>query len=84
MNNNHNAQLVVTDGKHRMVRRMLANIGYPFIELCRIRLGNVTLNNDEITVHENGKVTAPVVPPGEFRDLYDNELEWVTTNVYKE
>ena len=32
-------RLVVTEGRHRMVRRMLANAGHPVIALHRLRFG---------------------------------------------
>lgn len=39
--------LAVTEGKYRMVRRMLANAGYPVEELQRIRYGPVNLSGLE-------------------------------------
>ncbi len=36
-------ELVVTEGKHRMVRRMLANAGYPVVHLTRLRFAGVDL-----------------------------------------
>ena len=38
-------RLVVTEGKHRMVRRMLANLGLPVTRLHRLRLGQVELGD---------------------------------------
>ena len=55
-------RLVVTEGKHRMVRRMLANCGHPVVELKREKHGEVTLND---------------LKEGDFRDLSETELEWV-------
>jgi 23S rRNA pseudouridine2605 synthase len=37
-------RLVVREGKHRMVRRILANAGHPVIALHRVRYGVVTLD----------------------------------------
>ena len=37
------ASLVVTEGKHRMVRRLLANVGLPVVTLHRVRYGEVSL-----------------------------------------
>ena len=37
------ASLVVTEGKHRMVRRLLANVGLPVVTLHRVRYGAVSL-----------------------------------------
>ena len=54
-------RLIVTEGKYRMVRRILANSGYPVVELKRERHGNVTLGDLEV---------------GEFRDATDEETEW--------
>ena len=39
-------RLVVTEGKYRMVRRMLANCGHPVVGLHRVRYGNVWLDED--------------------------------------
>jgi len=36
-------RLVMSEGKYRMVRRMLANCGHPVIELKRFRYGKVEL-----------------------------------------
>lgn len=38
-------QLVVTEGKHRMVRRMLNNAGFPVEALTRVRFGPFTLGD---------------------------------------
>ena len=38
-------RVVVHEGRNRIVRRMLAEIGFPVIELVRTRLGGVTLGN---------------------------------------
>jgi 23S rRNA pseudouridine2605 synthase len=45
-------RLTVKEGKYRMVRRILANIGHPVIELHRLRYGAVTL--DELDIAEGG------------------------------
>ena len=55
-------RLVVEEGKHRMVRRILANSGYPVIGLKRHRLGPIQLNDD--------------LHPGCTRDLSLEEEEW--------
>lgn len=54
-------RLVVEEGKHRMVRRMLANCGFPVIGLKRERLGTIRLNDLE---------------EGSFRELSKHELQW--------
>lgn len=41
-------RLVVTEGKHRMVRRMLANLGLPVSALVRERFGEVRLGDLEV------------------------------------
>lgn len=38
-------RLVVKEGKHRMVRRMLANAGFPVLKLKRVRFGGVKLSD---------------------------------------
>ncbi len=40
-------RLVVKEGKHRMVRRMLNNAGYPVLELHRVRYGPFELGDLE-------------------------------------
>ena len=55
-------RLVVEEGKHRMVRRILANSGYPVIGLKRHRLGPIQLNDGLL--------------PGCTRDLTPEEDEW--------
>jgi 23S rRNA pseudouridine2605 synthase len=54
-------RLVVQEGKHRMVRRMLANCGHPVLELRRERHGAVSLDD---------------LPEGEFRELDEDEMRW--------
>ena len=54
-------RLVVEEGKHRMVRRILANSGYPVIGLKRERLGIITLSD---------------LRPGCARDLTPEEEKW--------
>jgi 23S rRNA pseudouridine2605 synthase len=57
-------RLVVKEGKHRMVRRMLHNCGHSVVELRRERHGAVCLNDLKV---------------GEIRDLTDEELEWANS-----
>ena len=47
-------RLVVTEGKYRMVRRILANCGHPVVALHRVRYGEVRL--DELDVRESEAV----------------------------
>lgn len=53
--------LVVEEGKHRMVRRILANSGYPVIGLKRLRLGAIYLDD---------------LPVGASRELTEEEEQW--------
>ena len=55
-------RLVVQEGKYRMVRRILANSGYPVIGLKRYRLGPIQLQDDLL--------------PGCSRDLTSEENIW--------
>ena len=55
-------RVVVEEGKHRMVRRILANSGYPVIGLKRHRLGPIQLRDDLL--------------PGCTRDLTPEEDKW--------
>lgn len=41
-------RLTVTEGKHRMVRRMLANAGHPVLELTRVAYGGFELGALEV------------------------------------
>jgi len=61
-------RLVVSEGKYRMVRRMLANCGHPVVELRRLRLGNIELGDLKV---------------GEFREANDEELEWAQSLINK-
>lgn len=54
--------LVVTEGKHRMVRRMLANAGHPVVALRRVRFGAFALGD---------------LPPGETRPPTAEERAWL-------
>jgi 23S rRNA pseudouridine2605 synthase len=53
--------LTVTEGKHRMVRRMLANCGHAVVALTRERLGGITLGD---------------LPVGTSRPLTAEENKW--------
>lgn len=54
--------VVVTEGKHRMVRRMLANVGLPVLDLQRVRFGAIRLGD---------------LPVGELRAPTADELQWL-------
>lgn len=56
-------RLVVTEGKYRMVRRVLANCGHPVTALHRVRYGAIELDED--------------LAEGEAKELEPDELEWV-------
>ncbi len=60
-------RLCVQEGKHRMVRRMLHNVGHSVLQLKRVRFGGLTLGgsgNDELAV-------------GQVRAISKEEEEWV-------
>lgn len=59
-------RVVVTEGKHRMVRRMLANLGLPVTSLRRERLGEIELGE---------------LPPGEMRAPTAAERDWLQTRL---
>ena len=61
-------RIIVTEGKHRMVRRILANSGYPVISLKRERLGNIQLGDIE---------------EGGYRDLTQEEESWAQSLLKK-
>ncbi|MEN0060963.1 MAG: pseudouridine synthase [Myxococcota bacterium] len=54
--------LTVREGKHRMVRRMLANAGHPVIDLARLAFGPFTLGE---------------LPSGAWREPMDDEVRWL-------
>lgn len=54
-------RLVVTEGKHRLVRRLLHNCGHSVVSLHRQRLGQIELGS---------------VDEGESRTLTSDELKW--------
>ena len=57
-------RIVVTEGKHRMVRRILANIGAPVVALHRHRFGPIRLGD---------------LPPGDIAPIADPDLlNWAT------
>lgn len=58
-------RLTVTEGKHRMVRRMLANAGHPVIELTRVRYGGFELAD---------------LPVGDCRTATAEELAWLAAH----
>jgi 16S rRNA U516 pseudouridylate synthase RsuA-like enzyme len=60
-------RIVVREGKHRMVRRMLANCGHGVVELKREQQGEIILGDD--------------LPLNEFRNLTDAEAEWAQSLV---
>lgn len=61
--------LTVAEGKHRMVRRMLANVGHPVVSLHRVRIGAIRLDDGE----DNGNTA---LLPGKSRSLTADELKW--------
>lgn len=50
-------RLVVTEGKYRMVRRILANVGLPVVDLHRTRYGVISLDTLNITAGEHSTVS---------------------------
>ena len=62
-------RLKVSEGKHRMVRRMLANCGHGVVELKRERHGDVWLGD---------------LGEGQFRELTKDELEWAESLLSKQ
>ncbi|MCB9695110.1 MAG: hypothetical protein H6736_25170, partial [Alphaproteobacteria bacterium] len=57
--------LAVQEGKHRMVRRMLANLGLPVVRLLRVRFGDVELAD---------------LPPGAYRIVDSSDHDGPTSN----
>lgn len=59
--NGCDVRLIVKEGKHRMVRRMLANCGHPVIKLRRLRHGLCVIDGLDI---------------GKFRVANTSEIKW--------
>ncbi len=60
----HTVQVIVTEGKHRMVRRMLANAGYPVEKLHRVRYGEFRVDG---------------LAEGEVEAVEEGDWAWVTS-----
>jgi pseudouridine synthase len=58
--------LAVAEGKHRMVRRMLNNVGFPVLTLRRVAFGAFTLGD---------------LPEGSWRPATDDEARWAASLV---
>jgi len=56
--------LSIHEGRKRQVRRMLAAVGYPVLELRRVSIGLVSLND---------------LPAGQWRYLTDEEVKALLT-----
>eukprot|EP00615_Pteridomonas_danica_P004781 CAMPEP_0114334618 /NCGR_PEP_ID=MMETSP0101-20121206/4505_1 /TAXON_ID=38822 ORGANISM="Pteridomonas danica, Strain PT" /NCGR_SAMPLE_ID=MMETSP0101 /ASSEMBLY_ACC=CAM_ASM_000211 /LENGTH=245 /DNA_ID=CAMNT_0001465957 /DNA_START=361 /DNA_END=1095 /DNA_ORIENTATION=- len=65
-------RVVVTEGKHRMVRRMLANVGLPVMKLHRSRYGNICL--DTLAIKEGEHCEVPETCTQWARSLLDIKL----------
>jgi 16S rRNA U516 pseudouridylate synthase RsuA-like enzyme len=61
-------RLVVTEGKHRMVRRILHNSGHSVLSLRRIRYGKIFLGD---------------LPEGACRAISDEEFQWLVALFHK-
>jgi len=59
-------KLVVQEGKHRMVRRMLASCGHTVVSLQRVRMGMITLGD---------------LKEGSFRNMTEDEEAWTKSLV---
>lgn len=57
--------LIVREGKHRMVRRMLANVGHPVIGLHRRRFGSIVLGASGLSLS-----------PGEYVEVDEDAAAW--------
>lgn len=61
-------ELTLHSGKNRIVRRMLKEVGFPVLELARLRFGPLHLGT---------------LPVGEFRELHDDEVSLLLSRVDK-
>lgn len=55
-------KIKINEGKNRQIRRMFASLNYKVVDLNRISIGEIRLNN---------------LPIGEYRDLSDKEIEYL-------
>jgi 23S rRNA pseudouridine2605 synthase len=62
-------RIVIHEGRNRIVRRMMEQIGYPVLRLARIRLGPLLLHG---------------IPKGSYRDLSPGELDQLWEAVAQE
>ncbi len=76
-------QVTVTEGKHRMVRRMLHNAGHSVLGLRRLRYGQICLLDDSrgsILKCADSDVCNPTkIAEGYVRRCNDDEKEWAVS-----
>ena len=82
-------RLSVTEGKYRMVRRILHNSGHSVCFLRRRRFGEIYLHPDDSTMTVTESASLPDVwppksnlPEDQVRPLNPVELEWVHKIVF--
>jgi 23S rRNA pseudouridine2457 synthase len=59
-------EITMREGLNRQVRRMTAAVGHPTLRLVRVAVGPIVLNG---------------IPPGEWRDLTNSEIEQIYSAV---
>jgi 23S rRNA pseudouridine2605 synthase len=61
-------RVMVTEGKNRMVRRILHNSGHSVLSLRRVRYGQILLGD---------------LPEGACRPISDEEFQWLVSLFHK-
>ncbi len=57
-------KIIIHEGKNRQIRRMMDKIGHPVLELKRVAIGKITLDN---------------LPKGQWRYLTESEINYLKT-----
>jgi 23S rRNA pseudouridine2605 synthase len=72
-------RIVVAEGKHRMVRRVLYNCGHAVVTLKRQRIGEIQLSASPSAINDDDDDVKgeDELPPGKTRELTPTELAWV-------
>ncbi len=65
----------VEEGKHRMVRRILHNVGHSVVALHRVRIGEINLCN--LNGVAGDAVGADLLPPGQARPCTTAEMDYI-------
>ena len=73
-------KISVSEGKKRMIRRMLAYSGFPVLNLFRYKFGEIELGNlnDDNNLNDvQHEEKEEFMEPGKYRNLTIDEGEWI-------